>query len=387
MAQRRKSSEKKVERWNDPPRRGNPFGLLLILTGAGGLLYAACAPKVKNAVSPPPVKVAQAEPVVPRARYEAPRRKAAPPVDVEERGRERKDADEDRDDEPEKPRKRRRARVEQPAAPAAPAPTVIEEPPVLLPSQPAREELPKPDEKPPVAAPKPEVKPAPKPKPAIAPKPAIRPVAPAVSAGRISAAEFSRNPAATGEVALTFDGCYDDRPLGDILAALDRHGYHATFFIAGVFADKFPQSVRRIADAGMEIGNHSWNHPAFTKLSNSEIDRQLNRTNDLITKITGEKPNLFRPPFGARDNRVRQKLADEGFHTVYWALDSWDSVRKGITPKEISDRVLSRVRPGDVVLLHVGSRATADALPGILQGLDSRGLRVVPVSRLMAGGA
>lgn len=378
MAQRRKPSKKKAERWNDPPRRGNPFGLLLILVGAGGLLYAACAPKVKHAVDAAPKVAARVAPVVPRARYEAPRREAARPLKVEEERHAEK---------PEKPRRARQERAVR-VAQAEPAPAVIEEPAIVLPSEPAPEKpaaaLDAPPARPEPAPKPPAARPAPKPAPAIAPVAPPRPRRTAASPAVLSTAEFSRNPAAAGEVALTFDGCYDDRPLADILAALDRHGYRATFFIAGMFADKFPQSVRRISDAGMEIGNHSWNHPAFTKLSNAEIDRQLTRTNDLIEKITGQKPDLFRPPFGARDTRVRSQVAGEGFRTVYWALDSWDSVKKGITPKEISDRVLSRVKPGDVVLLHIGSRATADALPGILQGLDARGLRVVPVSRLMA---
>lgn len=382
LAQRGKSRKKKPERWNDPPRRGNPFGLLLILVGAGGLLYAACAPKVKHAVETRPERTAQAAPTVPRARYEAPRRVAAPPAPVHKKRHEQ------RDEQPEPSRDDHRER----SAPLAgadgePTPKVIEEPAVVLAPQ-SEKEPEKPSRVVETEPPAPrhrKAAPTPKPAPAIVSVPKPAPLRNSRSTAVISAAEFSRNPGASGEVALTFDSCYDDRPLSDILAALDHHGYHATFFVAGIFADKFPNSVKRIADAGMEIGNHSWNHPAFTKLSNAEIDRQLTRTNDLITKITGDKPTLFRPPFGARDKRVRQQVADDGFHTVYWALDSWDSVKKGITPKEISDRVLSRVKPGDVVLLHVGSRATADALPEILRGLDSRGLRVVPVSRLMAG--
>jgi peptidoglycan/xylan/chitin deacetylase (PgdA/CDA1 family) len=266
-------------------------------------------------------------------------------------------------------------------------PKVIEEPAVHLPRSGSDDARP-PEAPPP--APKADVAPpAPKPTtkrvaPAVAPKTVIPADAPRTRSATISTAEFSRNPGANGEVALSFDSCYDDKPLGDILAALDHHGYHATFFVAGVFAERYPASVRRMAGAGMELGNHSWSHPAFTKLSNAEIERQLTRTNDLIEKLTGERPTLFRPPFGARDNRVRRAVAEDGFHTVYWALDSWDSVKKGITAKEITDRVLSRVRPGDVVLLHVGSQATADALPAILAGLDARGLRVVPNSRLMS---
>jgi peptidoglycan/xylan/chitin deacetylase (PgdA/CDA1 family) len=200
---------------------------------------------------------------------------------------------------------------------------------------------------------------------------------------RAPAEEFARNPRAAGLVALTFDGCYDDGPVDAILTALQAEGCRATFFIAGRFAERYPGAVRRLAEAGMEIGNHSWGHPQFTRLTDAGIRDELTRTGTLLEHLTGRKPTLFRPPFGARDRRVREVVASEGYRTVYWALDSWDAVQHDITPAGVRDRVLSRVRPGDVVLMHIGSKATAEALPQILAGLRRMGLRVVTVGELM----
>jgi peptidoglycan/xylan/chitin deacetylase (PgdA/CDA1 family) len=319
----KRPARKQAARWNEPQRRGNPFGALLVLAGVAGLLYAACAPKRQAPTAPaaPSAAATEAAPVAPRARHDPP-----PRVTVTEAPS------------PQTAETKAPARAEPPAKPARSIETV--EPTVRL-------------------------------APPEAPKPVPR-------------GEFERNPAASGTVALTFDGCYDDKPLPGILKALDHHGFKATFFIAGRFAQRYPSSVRRIADDGMELGNHSWNHPHFTRLTDAQIESQLSRTNALIEGLTGKKPNLFRPPFGDRDDRVRRLAGQAGYTTVCWALDSWDSVKVGITPDEISQRVLARVKPGEVVLLHIGSQATADALEPILQGLDARGLRVVPVSELMA---
>jgi peptidoglycan-N-acetylmuramic acid deacetylase len=92
----------------------------------------------------------------------------------------------------------------------------------------------------------------------------------------------------------------------------------------------------------------------------------------------------FRPPLGDRDPRVRKAIGDQGYFTIYWTLDSHDSVKKGITAAEIRDRVLSKAAPGSIVLMHCGSQATADALPEIIKGLRARGLTPVTVSQLLA---
>lgn len=345
MATRRKAaSKKKPERWNAPKQRRNPVGLLVILAGASGLLYYSCARNTPAPSTPPPSPVAaQTDSTEGTARPDA-NEQTKPKVLVTETSPKPPNVTE-------APSTRATNGVEGPAGDAdVPSPgKEIVEPTVSLGGD--------------------------------APAPEKR----APRLPRSALGEFISRPGAKGVVALSFDGCYDDKPLPKILAALDNHGYKATFFIAGRFAQRYPHSVKRIADEGMELGNHSWSHPKFTGLTDAQIDGQLSRTNDLIHQITGQTPTLFRPPFGDRDNRVRKDVAAGGFHTVCWALDSWDSVKKGITSDEISSRVLGRVRPGDVVLLHVGSEATAEALPTILEGLDARGLRVVPVSELMKG--
>jgi peptidoglycan/xylan/chitin deacetylase (PgdA/CDA1 family) len=198
------------------------------------------------------------------------------------------------------------------------------------------------------------------------------------------AVEIDRGPGRRPEVSLTFDAGADWRPAKQILDTLREHGVRSTFFLTGEWVEGNPKTARRIAAEGHEIGNHSWDHPAFTHLADEQIRDQLRRTESLVQSTTGRTTHpYFRPPLGARDRRVLQTVADEGFLTIYWTLDSRDSVDRGITAAEIRDRVLQGVTPGAIVLLHCGSRATADALPEILAGLRERGLAPVPVGRLL----
>lgn len=185
-------------------------------------------------------------------------------------------------------------------------------------------------------------------------------------------------------VALTFDAGSSAEPVPQILQVLRQRGLRCTFFLTGQWIERNPEMSRRIAEAGHELGNHSWSHPAFTTLSDAKIREELRRTEEIALEVCGvsTKP-LFRPPFGARNEHVRTIVAEEGYLTVYWSIDSWDSVKKDITPEMIIDRVTRRMHPGAIVLMHCGSKATAQALPGLLDVLDAQGYRVVTVSELL----
>jgi peptidoglycan/xylan/chitin deacetylase (PgdA/CDA1 family) len=196
--------------------------------------------------------------------------------------------------------------------------------------------------------------------------------------------EIEKGAGARPEVSLTFDAGSDWKPTKPILEALAAHQVKATFFLTGEWVQENPKTARLIADQGHEIGNHSWDHPAFTKLSDDAVRDQLRRTETIIQEVVGRTSRpYFRPPLGDRDPRVRTLVGEEGFLTIYWTLDSRDSVDRGITAAQIKERVLGKTNAGSIVLLHCGSQATADALPGILDGLSSRGLKQVPLGRLL----
>jgi len=185
-------------------------------------------------------------------------------------------------------------------------------------------------------------------------------------------------------IALTFDAGASGEPTKSILSTLRSQGIRVTFFLTGKWAEKYPALVKSISDDGHEIANHTYSHPDLRKLGADSITEQLDRTDQIIFKLTGQHTApLFSPPFGSRDARVLSTAAKAGYSGIYWSLDSWDSVKQGITSREIADRVLERAQAGDIVLLHCGSAATAEALPEIVRELRAQGLQIVTVSELI----
>lgn len=185
-------------------------------------------------------------------------------------------------------------------------------------------------------------------------------------------------------VAVSFDAAWGNEDTQMLIDILDQYGVNATFFVVGDWVDKYPESVRALADAGNEVMNHSTSHAHFSKLSHNEIVRDVNLCSDKIEQITGVRPTLFRCPYGEYDDHVIQAVNSLGMTAVQWDVDSLDW--KGISAEEIQRRVLDRVQPGSIVLFHNAAENTPEALPGILESLIANGYRVVPISQLLLQG-
>lgn len=184
-------------------------------------------------------------------------------------------------------------------------------------------------------------------------------------------------------VALTFDAGSDDSAVRPILTEMEKHHSRATFFLTGRFCEQYPDSCRAIAEAGMEIGNHSYSHPSFIKRSDAVIAIQLDRAELAIIKACGRgaKP-LFRFPYGDCNRRTRQAVASKGYQSIGWTLDSLDSFRKPKSADFVARRIISKIKPGYITLMHVSYRHSAEALPRIFEYLDKQGMEAVPVSEL-----
>jgi peptidoglycan-N-acetylglucosamine deacetylase len=184
-------------------------------------------------------------------------------------------------------------------------------------------------------------------------------------------------------VALTFDG----GPSGytpKIERILQRKHVRSTFFWVGSRTFGWEKVVRRIADEGHEVANHSWFHDDLTMLSPDAVRRDLARTNRRLARLTGKRPTIFRPPYGAINPQIRQVAAGLGLRTVIWDADSLDWTSPGC--EEIVRLVMSRVRPGAIVLLHDGGgnrTQTVCALPRIIRNLRGRGYRFVTTSKAL----
>jgi peptidoglycan/xylan/chitin deacetylase (PgdA/CDA1 family) len=184
-------------------------------------------------------------------------------------------------------------------------------------------------------------------------------------------------------VALTFDdgpSPYTER----ILALLVRLQAPATFFLIGVQAAAHPDLVRREVASGMVIGNHSYDHPnrpAFTRVPHGRIRSEIARGQAVLARL-GVRSILFRPPGGSVSPFVLQTASAHRLRVVLWSVDARDWV-EGATVKQITRRVLASVRAGSIVELHDGGgdrTATLKALPMIIAGIRSRGLRLVALA-------
>ena len=210
----------------------------------------------------------------------------------------------------------------------------------------------------------------------------------------------NNNPKRAAEPSITFnsvhvDGPYiamtfDDGPsatltpkLLDLLAA---HHIKATFFVIGENVAEHPEIVARAVREGHEIGNHSWSHPNFGKMSDQGVRSQLQRTDDAIKSATGERPTLMRPPYGSITEREKRWIHGEfGYQIVLWDVDPYDWKRPG--PAVVRNRILQETRPGSIVLSHDIHRGTIEAMPSTFDALKAKGFKFVTVSELIRAAA
>jgi peptidoglycan/xylan/chitin deacetylase (PgdA/CDA1 family) len=192
---------------------------------------------------------------------------------------------------------------------------------------------------------------------------------------------LNRLPGTDNVASITFDDGPNPRATPLILDVLKREGVHATFFVLGRHADRWPELVRRMADEGHQLGNHGYWHRKLHRRSPSYVRDDLTRGADAIERASGVRPRHFRAPHGFRSPWVTPIARSLGERTIGWSLGVWDSARPGAD--EIVRRTLSGMRAGSILLLHDGDgydaagdrMQTADALPRIIDGLRGRGFR------------
>ncbi|QUE86520.1 LysM peptidoglycan-binding domain-containing protein [Exiguobacterium alkaliphilum] len=187
-------------------------------------------------------------------------------------------------------------------------------------------------------------------------------------------------------VALTFDDGADGANTNKILDILAKNNVKATFFLTGSGANNHPQYIKNIAAKGHQLGNHSYTHPDFTKLTATQMKSELDRTEALVKSITGKttKP-IFRAPFGAVNSAVLSGVGAAGYgYTIQWNIDTIDW--KGLTASQINTKVQTNIKPGSIVLMHTGAGApgTPLALPTMISQLKAKGYKFVTVSQLLA---
>ena len=185
------------------------------------------------------------------------------------------------------------------------------------------------------------------------------------------------------KVALSFDAAWgneDTRILMDILA---KYNVKVTFFMTGGWVNKFPEDVKYIAEQGHDLGNHSLSHKEMSKLSESEICKELQTVHDKVKELTGVEMDLFRPPYGDYDDEVITTAQSMGYFTIQWDVDSldWKDYGADSIVKTVCNH--KNLKNGSIILMHNGAKYTPEALESVIKGLLELGYEIVPISELI----
>lgn len=180
---------------------------------------------------------------------------------------------------------------------------------------------------------------------------------------------------------ITFDAAWDDSDTDMLINILNKYNVKATFFIVGSWIEKYPESVKKFAENGHEIMNHSDTHPHINALTSDKIKAEITKCADKIEAVCGKRSNLFRGPYGEYNNTVIEAAESVGHKTIQWDVDSLDW--KDLATEDIVNRVVKRVKPGSIVLFHNGAKNTPEALPKILEKLITDGYNFVPAGELI----
>ena len=184
-------------------------------------------------------------------------------------------------------------------------------------------------------------------------------------------------------IAMTFDDGPSSENTPRLLQMLKQRNIKATFFLIGQNVADNPDIVRRILADGHEVGNHSWTHPQLSKLSDDKVTAEVTKTQDAIKDASGFTPTLLRPPYGAITTRQRDWIESRfGLNIILWSVDPFDWKRPGASV--ITQRILTQVHPGAIILSHDIHKQTVDAMPATLDGLVAKGYKFVTVSQLIA---
>lgn len=183
------------------------------------------------------------------------------------------------------------------------------------------------------------------------------------------------------KVAFTMNCAWNADDIDVILKTLQDNNVKITFFMVGEWIEKYPEAAKKIHEAGHEIASHSDTHPHVNNLSYEKNIEEIEKSNDKIEKITGKRTTIYRAPYGEYNDTVIKAAQDKGYHTIQWNLDTLDYT--GLTGDEIWKRLEGKIKAGDIILSHNGTKNTANSLNMLLKNIKQKGLEVVTISDLI----
>ncbi|WP_096199714.1 polysaccharide deacetylase family protein [Bacillus sp. FJAT-45350] len=197
-----------------------------------------------------------------------------------------------------------------------------------------------------------------------------------------------QGPTTENKIALTFDDGPDPRYTEQVLDILAEYNVPATFFVMGSRAIAFPEMVERMDAEGHIVGNHTYWHPNLVEKGDiPTLEREIERTEDVLNDIVGYRTSLFRAPYGFLYGELVEKVAEMNYSVIVWSVDSLDWQED--PPAVIASNVLDNVHPGAIILMHDGGDWDADrtntieSLRQIIPTLQEQGYEFVTVPNLL----
>ena len=179
-------------------------------------------------------------------------------------------------------------------------------------------------------------------------------------------------------IALTFDDGPNPKVTKQILDLLEKYNAKATFFMLGSRVQYYPKLVQEVRDDGHEIGNHTWNHPVLTKLESAQILREFNSTEEAIFNVLGQHSTVFRPPYGAMNERVKGLIP---IPAVNWTIDTLDWKHRDAS--QLLPIIQHSMHNNAIILMHDIHQSTADGLESVLVYLQQEGYEFLTVSEIL----
>ena len=180
---------------------------------------------------------------------------------------------------------------------------------------------------------------------------------------------------------VSFDAAWGNEDTQALIDILARYNVKATFFCVGDWAEKYPESVKALHDAGHEVMSHSNHHDHYNALTAQQIVEDVTASNQRIAAATGVTPTLIRCPYGEYDDHVISAIRSMGMEPIQWDVDSLDW--KDYDAGTICKRVRDKLAPGSIVLFHNAALHTPEALPSVLEHMIREGYTVVPIGQLI----
>lgn len=182
-------------------------------------------------------------------------------------------------------------------------------------------------------------------------------------------------------VALTFDAGANADGVDKTLETLQKENIKGNFFLTGRFMEKYPENTQKIIDSGGDIGNHSYSHPDFVKISSEEIIRQIEKPQNIIASYDTKLKPFFRFPYGSKNSQALKSANDKNYIIIRWTIDSlgWQGTSGGMSADLlVRKRVISKTVPGAIIMMRLGSNPDdkthfdSEALPEIIRELKKQ---------------